>query len=256
MEFAVASDSGRPAQVFYNLDTWTMTADGWKLKAKTHLSSRITVPKTDPDTAKAVAAELKLRAVAFATVQPGGETDDLAAFGKAVGDARIAALGEASHGTREFFQMKHRLLEYLVNEKGLTVFAIEANWPEALAVDRYIKTGEGDVETAMSQMYFWTWYTEELRDMIEWMRAFNWAPGNHPTLTFTAFDMQTGELAAQQALDFLKKYLSFAKTRPDRYQRILMRGRPEASPGDTAGTYRTTSPPKRCLRLALARQLL
>jgi len=153
-----------------------------------------------------VVAEIRQRAVPLKTVEAGHPVDDLAAFGKAVGDARIVALGEASHGTREFFQMKHRLLEYLVKEKGFTVFAIEANWPEALAVDRYIKTGQGDVKSALAGMYFWTWTTEEVRDMVEWMRRFNQAPGKHPTLTFTGFDMQTAHAAADKALAYLKQY--------------------------------------------------
>jgi len=53
-------------------------------------------------------------------------------------------------------------------------------------------------------MYFWTWNTEEVRDLVEWMRRFNQAPGPHPALTFTSFDMQTAPVAAQQALDYLK----------------------------------------------------
>jgi erythromycin esterase len=202
----IASSGDRQDYVFTYRDMWTLTADGWKLKERLIVSFRAVASKTDPMTVKAVVAELKQRAVPLATVEAGAKTDDLAAFGKAVGDARIVALGEASHGTHEFFQMKHRLLEYLVKEKGFTVFAIEANWPETLAVDRYIKAGEGDVKTAMSKMYFWTWYTEEVRDMIEWMRAYNQKPGDHPTLSFSAFDMQTGQVAAQQALDYLKQY--------------------------------------------------
>ena len=73
-------------------------------------------------------------------------------------------------------------------------------------MDRFIKAGEGDVKTAMSKMYFPHLYTEELRGMIEWMRAFNQAPGNHSALTFAAFDMTTGHMAAQQALNYLKQY--------------------------------------------------
>ena len=205
-EVGILSTGGRADYVFTNRDTWILTADGWKLKERITISYRTNAPKTDPETTKAVAADLKQRAVPLATVEAGAKTDDLAAFGKAVGDARIVALGEASHGTREFFQMKHRLLEYLVKEKGFTVFAIEANWPETLAVDRYIKTGEGDVKTAMSKMYFQHLYTEELRDMIEWMHAFNRASGDHTTLTFTAFDSQKGHVAAQLALDYLARY--------------------------------------------------
>jgi erythromycin esterase len=205
-DVAIFSTGGRADYIFLNRDTWMLTANGWKLKERLVTSSRAGAPKTDPETTKAVAAELKQRAAPLATVEAGAKTDDLVAFGTAVGDVRIVALGEASHGTREFFQMKHRLLEYLVKEKSFTVFAIEANWPETLAVDRYIKAGKGDVKTAMSKMYFWTWYTEEVRDMIEWMRAFNQAPGNHPTLTFTAFDMQKGYVAAQQVLNYLRQY--------------------------------------------------
>jgi erythromycin esterase len=205
-ETVITTADGHTNAESFNRDTWTRTAGGWKLKDSLVLSTHALVPKADPETVKAVAAELKQRAAPLATVLAGNKMDDLAAFGKAVGDARIVALGEASHGVREFFQMKHRLLEYLVKEKGFTVFAIEANWPEALAADRYIKTGEGSAAAALSGMYFWTWNTEEVRDMIEWMRAFNQAAGAHPTLTFTSFDMQTGHVAAQKALDYLKQY--------------------------------------------------
>ena len=167
---------------------------------------RAIVPKTDPATAKAVVAELKREATPLATVVAGGRMDDLAAFAKAVGNSRLVALGEASHGTREFFQMKHRLLEYLAKERGFTVFAMEAiNWPEALAIDRYIKNGEGDAKTVLSRMS-WVWNTEEVLGMIEWMRTFNQAPGAHPILTFTTFDMQTGQMASKVALDYLKQY--------------------------------------------------
>ena len=56
----------------------------------------------------------------------------------------MIALGESTHGTREFFQMKHRLLEYLVAEHGVTAFVIEAAMPEAFELNRYVLTGEGD----------------------------------------------------------------------------------------------------------------
>ena len=52
-------------------------------------------------------------------------------------------MGEATHGTREFFKTKHRMLEFLVEKMGFTVFAIEANWPESLAVNDYVLNGNG-----------------------------------------------------------------------------------------------------------------
>lgn len=204
-EASQTSGGSKQAMLNTTRDTWTLTAGGWKLKESVHLSSRALVSATDAETAKSLAAEIHRLAAPLATVQAGNQLDDLAAFGRAVGDARIVSLGEATHGTREFFQMKHRLLEYLVKEKGFTVFAIEANWPESLAVDRYVKTGEGDPRVALAGMYFWTWNTQEVLDMIEWMRAYNRAAGERPKLTFTSFDMQTPDVAADRVLEYLRK---------------------------------------------------
>jgi erythromycin esterase len=122
---------------------------------------------------------------------------DLAPLSDVVGSARVVALGEATHGTREFFQMKHRLLEYLVSELGFNVFAIEANWPESEAVDEYVRTGQGDPAKALAGLYFWTWNTEEVLDLIRWMRQWNAVPG-HRQVRFYGFDMQAGAVAADR----------------------------------------------------------
>jgi len=184
-------------------DSWVRSEEGWKLRETVLISSREVTPRTDAAAAGAVAAELQQGAA------PLGDTDGdagLAAFGKAVGDARIVALGEATHGTSEFYTLNQRLLEYLVREKGFTVLAIEANWPEALGIDRYIKTGEGDPKKLLAGMNFWTWYTQEMLALVEWMRAYNQSPGEHAQLTFTSFDMQFGHQAADRAMEYLKEY--------------------------------------------------
>lgn len=85
--------------------------------------------------------------------------------------ARIVALGEATHGTREFFKLKHRLVEFLVAEHGFTTFAIEANWPECEAAIEYVMNGVGDPAVALAGLHFWTWDTEEVLALIEWMRS-------------------------------------------------------------------------------------
>jgi erythromycin esterase len=198
-------DSGSTREVTA-ADTWVRRDGVWLAKSSYSMSSRELLTPTDAETSAKIAAEIKKRATSLTTAEAGKPYDDLAAFGKAVGDARIVSLGEATHGTREIFQMKHRLLEYLVKEKGFTVFAIEANWPESQAADRYIKTGEGDPKKALADMYFWTWQTEEVLSMIEWMRAFNAAPGNHPILSFTAFDMQTYNVARDRVVEFVQKF--------------------------------------------------
>ena len=113
---------------------------------------------------------------------------DLAAFGGIVGDARVVALGEATHGTSEFFRVKHRLLAYLVERAGFRVFAIEANQLAVEPINEYVQGGSGDVQNLMRAM-FRVWNTEEMRDLIEWMRAYNVEnPGR--MVEFIGFDMQ------------------------------------------------------------------
>ena len=187
-------------------DTWVRVAGAWRLKESLMVSSREVLPPTDPETARGVASELNRQVTPLSTVEAGKPYGDLRAFGEAVGDARLVCLGEATHGSHEIFQMKHRLLEYLVKEQGFTVFALEANWPESEAADRYIKTGEGDPKAALAAMYFWTWQTEEVLAMLEWMRAFNKAPGKHPVLSFTSFDMQTYNVARDRVMAYVKQY--------------------------------------------------
>lgn len=159
---------------------------------------------SQPGSDRAVLAELKRAIRPLTTVEPGSSYTDLTAFDEAVGNARLVSLGEASHGTREIFQMKHRLFEYLVREKGFTVFAIEANWPESEALDRYIKTGEGDPRAGLKALYVWPWQTEEVLALVEWMREFNQGPGDRPVLTFTGFDMQRYRVALDKTLAAVK----------------------------------------------------
>lgn len=188
-----------------SVDVWSRKDGVWKLITSTVLSQRPVQPPVDSAQVKRLAAALKERATPLTTAEPGKPDADLQAFGKAVGDARLVALGEATHGTREIFQMKHRLFEYLVREKGFTVFAFEANWPESAALDRYVRTGEGDPRLGLRDMYFWTWQTEEVLALAEWMRNFNKAPGDHPILTFTSFDMQVFDVAMARVVEFARK---------------------------------------------------
>jgi len=73
---------------------------------------------------------IRKHAIPLRTVEANHGFDDLPPLASVVGDARIVALGEATRGSREFFQLKHRLIEFLATQKGFTIFSIEANMPE------------------------------------------------------------------------------------------------------------------------------
>jgi erythromycin esterase len=141
------------------------------------------------------------RHVPLRTAAPEQGIDDLAGLDPTFAAATVVGLGEATHGTREFFQLKHRMLEYLVERHGFTIFGIEASRSECRAIDRYVQTGEGDPKAAIKGIYFWTWDTEEVLALVEWMRQYNAA---HPgKLGFVGFDMQTPTVAAGNALAYL-----------------------------------------------------
>jgi erythromycin esterase len=116
---------------------------------------------------------LREAAVALSTTDPDASLDDLDAFGDSVADAEIVALGEATHGSREFFELKARLIRYCVEELGTRTIGFEANAGEALAVDEYVVHGEGDPREAIEGLYFWTWAVESVLDLVEWLREFN-----------------------------------------------------------------------------------
>jgi erythromycin esterase-like protein len=152
---------------------------------------------------EAVVSWMKRSAQAFDTCDARDDQRDLAFLKPLVGRAHIVALGEGTHGTSEFFRMKHRIIRYLASEMGFTVFTIEANMPEAYRVNDYVLTGRGDPRALLDGMYLWTWNTHELLDMIEWMRAFNASGRGH--IQFTGFDMQTPDTAAAIARRTLVK---------------------------------------------------
>jgi erythromycin esterase len=149
---------------------------------------------------------LQEMALPFDSAIPESGFDDLAAFPAIVGDARIVALGEATHGTSEFFMMKHRLTELLVTELGFTIFAIEAPWPATKIINQYVHGGDANRQQLLDGLSFWVWQTQEVLDLIEWMREYNARPGV-AMVSFQAFDMQVtlDSVAVQQVLAYVEE---------------------------------------------------
>src|SRR5262245_6034254 len=147
---------------------------------------------------------IRSHAVPLKTPEAGNGFDDMRPLRALIGQARIVSLGEATHGSREFFQLKHRILEFLAGEMGFTIFSIEANLPEAYRLNDYVLEGKGDPAQLLRGMYFWTWDTEEVLAMIRWMREFN--QSGKGRVQFTGFDMQTPTVAASIVREFTARY--------------------------------------------------
>ncbi|WP_257303546.1 erythromycin esterase family protein [Geothrix campi] len=146
--------------------------------------------KAEPVPAGAeVLAWIKTNALPLRTVLPGQGFEDLRPLEAIVGNARVVGLGEATHGTKEFFQLKHRILEFLVEKEGFTLFGLEAGMPEASLLDDFVLTGKGDPAEALAMTHP-VWNVEEMLALIRWMRAYNANPAHPKKLRFYGFDMQ------------------------------------------------------------------
>jgi erythromycin esterase-like protein len=178
-------------------------------------------------------------AIRLTTPVAGHGFDDMQPLKKIVGDARIVSLGEATHGTREFFQLKHRMLEFLATQMGFTIFSIEANMPEAYRLNDFVLNGNGDPLKLISGMYFWTWNTQEVLDMVLWMREFN--KSGKGRVEFTGFDMQTPNVANEIVRDFVAKAdPDFAPTLAHASELALAPARTAEAPfGTASGTFPT-----------------
>lgn len=150
------------------------------------------------------AAWIRKHSVVLETVDPNAGLGDLEPLRQLVGDARIVALGEGTHGTREFFLMKHRITRFLAEEMGFTIFAIEANMPEARRINDFVMGGEDDPIQLLGGLYCWPWNTEEVLELIRWMREFNHS--GRRRMAFTGFDMQRPTLAMAMVEDFAERH--------------------------------------------------
>lgn len=141
------------------------------------------------------------------TTIPDDDDSDLAPFGAMLGNATLIGMGEGTHGTREFFDLKHRVFRYLVRQLGVTHFAIEGAWAEANELDHFVRTGDGDPTRLLSKLGFWTWNTIEVRDLILWMREWNRTAPVDRQLRFLGFDMQAVALPADTVEAFVARAL-------------------------------------------------
>lgn len=128
---------------------------------------------------------------------------DLGMIGRIVGDAQVVGLGESTHGTREFFQAKHRILEYLVREHRFSVFAIEANQLAVERLNAWVMGGPGTARDAM-RVLFRVWNTEEMLALVEWARGHNAAHPRQP-VRFVGYDMQEHRRPADSLQAFLAR---------------------------------------------------
>ena len=117
-----------------------------------------------------------LEAIRSAAVPLKGSASDYETLLTAIGDAQIVLLGEATHGTHEFYTIRGEITQQLITQKGFHAVAIEGDWPDAYQVNRDV---HGQNHTAMDALGAfdrfptWMWRNVPMIKFIEWMQAYN-----------------------------------------------------------------------------------
>ncbi|MFE6937126.1 erythromycin esterase family protein [Streptomyces sp. NPDC057699] len=151
--------------------------------------------------------ELSRLAQPLRTTESGTRDDDLRPLGRMIGSAKIVGLGEATHSSRQFFTMKHRVFRYLVEKKGFTTFALEAPWSTGLVLNEYVVHGKGDPEEIMREEFqssYRIWNNREYLALLKWMRAHNVAHPDRPV----QFMGDDNGYAGPQLFDEVTEYVS------------------------------------------------
>ena len=128
-----------------------------------------------------------------------------------VGGARFVLLGEASHGTHEFYRERAQITQRLIEEKGFNAVAVEGDWPDAYRVNRYVRGMTGDafaVEALGGFKRFpqWMWRNTEVAAFVEWLRSHNdGLPRGAVKAGFYGLDLYSLHASMQAVLEFLQK---------------------------------------------------
>ena len=122
-----------------------------------------------------------------------------------IGDARVVLIGEATHGTSEFYRMRELITRALITKKGFTFVAIEGDWPDAARIDHYVRHFEYQPSewTAFARFPTWMWRNNEVRTFVEWLRRENADRAPSERAAFHGLDLYSLHNSIREVLDYL-----------------------------------------------------
>jgi erythromycin esterase-like protein/predicted phosphoribosyltransferase len=158
------------------------------------------------------AADAQLIEALRTTVHPlTGATQDFDPLMARIGDARFVLLGEASHGTHEFYSERAEITKRLIKEKHFVAVAVEADWPDAYRVNRYVRGVSNDIDATEALSEFrrfptWMWRNLVVVEFIEWLRTYNDAlPPGAVKVGFYGLDLYSLHTSMKAVLRYLER---------------------------------------------------
>ena len=175
---------------------------------------------------------------------PSIDAADLNPLIERIGSARIVLLGEATHGTSEFYRMRERITRDLIVKKGFRFVAIEADWPDAARVDHYVRHFQYPPSewTAFARFPTWMWRNTEVRDFVSWLRKHNGTIERNKRVAFHGLDLYSLYDSIRSVLNYLDEVdPESARVARERYGCLTPWQRDPATYGHAAltGSYPT-----------------
>jgi len=139
-----------------------------------------------------------------------GAADDYDGLLELIGDAHVVLIGEASHGTHEFYRERALITRRLIEEKGFGAVAVEADWPDADRVNRYVRGAREDADAEEALRGFrrfptWMWRNAEVLDFVGWLRAHNDQGGTDAAVGFYGLDLYSLYTSIAEVIDYLDR---------------------------------------------------
>jgi erythromycin esterase-like protein len=156
-------------------------------------------------------------AVAVASLHDRAASDALAhgedpykALLERIGNARVVLIGEASHGTHEFYRERAEITRRLIEQHGFSGVAVEADWPDALRVSRYVTGTGGDSDAADALDGFrrfptWMWRNADVLDFVGWLRDFNESRPSRGRVGFYGLDLYSLQTSIDEVIRYLER---------------------------------------------------
>jgi erythromycin esterase-like protein len=166
---------------------------------------------TDTVTRPDLAYDILVQAVRECAVPLRGAAGDYDRLMELVGDARFVLIGEATHGTHEFYRERAQITKRLIREKGFQAVAVEADWPDAYRVNRYVRGRGGDVEATDALEGFkrfptLMWRNADVLDFIGWLRDHNDSVGpGTPKVGFYGLDLYSLRASMEAVIAYLRR---------------------------------------------------
>jgi erythromycin esterase len=173
---------------------------------------------------------LRSSVIPIAAVEPANEHADLMPLEPLIGTSRVVAMGEIVHRAHELLAFRNRLFQFLVEEMGFRVIAMETGFPESLVLREFVEGGDVDLDAVASEVICWGFDKfHENRELLHWIRDYNLDPANDETVRFYGFELPggTGGVYFSHAARFIESLVAYvAQASPEVAESIRARMQP------------------------------